>query len=150
MKKKFYQNYVVASKEEAFVILKSYIKGFCGENPKDGYMDEHICNVFTREDTFGKDKLDDSCCFLVTEDLFVNHLCKWIEFKNLQEVANFEKVEVLLSEDGEKNIVNLLHEKFVGLSNMDSLCKKDYESFGDTVSWYKDEVLFQKFWDLEK
>lgn len=145
MKKKFYQNYVVANKEEAFVILKAYIKGFCGSNPEDGFMDEHICNVFTDESDFGRDKVDNSCCFLVTRELS-DILNKWIECDNLSEISSLEGLDSL----DEDAIVKLLHEKFVGSSNMDYLYEEDYKYFGESVSWYKDEVLFQKFWDLEK
>lgn len=145
MKVKFYQNYVVASKEEAFVILKAYIKGFCGSNPEDGFMDENICNVFTDESDFGRDKVDNSCCFLVTSELS-NILDKWIECNNLSEISSLEGLDSL----DEDAIVKLLHEKFVGSSNMDYLYEEDRKNFGESVSWYKDDVLFQKFWDLEK
>ena len=140
MKKKFYQNYVVANKEEAFVILKKYIKG---KNVKEGYMDEHICNVFIEESIFGKDKVDTSCCYLVTHELN-EVLCKWVNCNNLSEISSMENFDFL-----EEDIVKSLYKKFVGSSNMDSLYKEDLQVFGKGISWYKENPLFQNFWNLE-
>lgn len=146
MEKKFYQNYVVANKEEAFVILKAYISWwFQGKTPKNGYMDEHICNAFVEESNFGNDKVDNSCCYLVTHELY-EVLCKWINCDNLSEISSMEGFDSLNEED----VVKSLYEKFVGSSNMDSLYERDLQVFGEDVSWYKEDKLFQKFWDLEK
>lgn len=149
LKKKFYQNYVVQSKEEAFVILKAHINAFYG-GECDGFMNEAICNVFVSEENFGKDKVDNSFCFLVTEEID-KVLDSWINCNNLAEVSVLEGFDSL----DENTIVDTLYKKLVGSSDLNSLYEKDLEVFGDDASWYKDDdsvlfVLFRKYWNLEK
>ena len=148
MKKKFYQNYVVSSKEEAFVILKAHIDTFYG-GKCDGYLDEAMCNSLVEEGNFGTDKVDNSFCFLVTKEID-SVLDTWMNCENLSEVSALEGFDSLDCDA----IAESLYEKIVGTSDLETLYKKDLEIFGDDAAWYKDSdsvlyVLFKKHWDLE-
>lgn len=148
MEKKFYQNYVVSSKEEAFVILKAHVDAFYG-GKCDGYLDEATCGSLVSEEDFGRDKVDNSFCFLVTKEID-NVLYTWINCENLSEVSALEGFDSLDCEA----VKDSLYEKVVGTSDIETLYKKDLEIFGKGAAWYKDSdsflyELFKKHWNLE-
>lgn len=144
MVKKFYQKALVETVEEAFIILKNYIEGEGGEDTDCSVMDMHMGNLFTTESVFGRDKVDTSFCFLMSDELG-KKVYDWIEWGTLSEISSHEGLDSV----DEDAVVKSLYEKFVGSSNMDSLYEEDCNSFGeDEVSWYKEDVLFKKFRDL--
>lgn len=145
MKKKFYQRYVIKSKEEAFVVLKSFIEGNY-PNGASGYMDEAIGNIFTSEGSLGRDKVDTSWCFLVKDGELSETLYNWGNCDNIDEVAEKEGFGSLK----EDNIVKDLYNEIVGPKNIFSLYKQDEEVFGLDASWYKKDTLFKKFEELAK
>lgn len=113
-------------------------------------LSSYICNVFVSEENFGKDKVDNSFCFLVTEEMD-KVLDSWINCNNLAEIISLENLEFLDEDD----VVDSLYKKLIGSSDLNSLYEKDLEVFGDDASWYKDDdsvlfVLFRKYWNLEK
>lgn len=145
MEKKFYQRYIINSKEEAFIVLKYFIEGNYPNGASD-CMDEAIGNIFTSEGSFGKDKVDTSWCFLVKDGELSDTLYNWGNCDNLDEIIEKEEFGSLK----EDNIVKDLYNEIVGSKDIFSLYKQDEEVFGLDVSWYKKDKLFKKFEELAK
>lgn len=133
--KKFYQNYVIQSKDEVLTLMALLFN--------DGvstYMDEMSGN-FVQEEIADKDSVDFSCSYLITEDID-NLISDWIgRYKTVKELFDAEKVDKDFVISGIKD----LYPKMVGGKDFKELLHKDKETFGSYVDFYDNDSLVNMF-----
>lgn len=133
--KKFFQNYVLQSKEEVLTLMSLLFK--------DGvstYMDEMSSN-FVREEVADKDSVDFSCAYLITKEL-EDVISGWIDsYYTAEDLLNAEKVDDVFVSKGVKE----LYTKMVGDNNLEDLLHKDKEIFGSDVKFYDSDALVNMF-----
>lgn len=133
--KKFYQNYVIQSKDEVLTLMALLFN--------DGvsiYMDE-MCDNFIQENDADSDYVDFSCSYLITEDVD-NLISDWIgRYETAEELFNAEKVDKDFVISGIKD----LYPKMVGDKDFKELLHKDKETFGSDVDFYDVDSLVNMF-----
>lgn len=133
--KKFYQNYVIESKEEVLALMALLFK--------DGistYMDEMSGN-FVQEDVADKDIVDFSCSYLITEDID-NIIDGWIDkYKTVKELFVVEKVDDAFI----KEVIKNLYTKMIGDKDFEELLRKDKKTFGSSVNFYEHDSFVNMF-----
>lgn len=127
MEKKFFQNYTLTTFEEAVAVASVYV------NTLGNWNDMLFGNLFAEEKNVGKDNVDLSNCFLVTDEVFntiVDVIDKYGTFEEvLKAYPDLNSYKILAT------LVNI-GGKMVGNSSLKDAIAKDKDTFGEEVAYY--------------
>lgn len=140
LEKKFFQKYTLNSVEEVIAIASLFSHTIGTDS------DMLFGNLFTEENMVGKDNVDLSHCFFVTEDVtntLGTYINKYPQFKDVLEAHAEMDAHSML------DTLKALKSKMLGEDTLAKAIEEDVSVFGDDVSYYDNCPIVIMFKVLE-
>lgn len=130
MNKKFYQNYTLNTVEEALAIATLF------ENSIGNLSEMLLGNLFTKEELVGKDNVDLSNCYLVSDELYSTLEGLTEEYDTFSDIlVNYKDLDSSKALDILKSIKN----NMIGNTKLSDAISRDRDTFGRDVDFYFDD-----------